>query len=367
MAKLLFWWSLFMITFPYLVYPLLLWVRCRVRPKTIRKGPIEPFVSLLIVAHNEERWIGRKIENCLELDYPPEKLEIVVVSDGSTDRTDAIIERYRDRGVRYAKPFPQQRGKTACLNAMIPRLRGEIVILADARQRFNREAIRALVENFADPEVGAATGELYLQRSPEAAGSEAAGWYWTYEKWVRRMESHTGSIVGATGAIYAIRKALFCPAIEKALIEDVLIPLDISGRGYRVVVEPDAKAYDRLMSPSDEFRRKVRTNAGSWQLLRYVPWHRHPLAGRVLAHRVLRAATPVFLVILLTVSATFLGKGPLWDLVFWSQCAAYACAVVGVVLSRPRVFRIAWAALAIQMASVVGLWGILTQQNLWRK
>ncbi|RPI48992.1 MAG: glycosyltransferase family 2 protein, partial [Acidobacteria bacterium] len=241
-----FWTGLALGAYVYLGYPALAWLRRRYVPRPVARTPIEPYVTVVVVAYNEGHRIGRRIENLLASDYPPQRLAIVVGSDGSTDDTVESAARYRNEGV-IVREFGQRRGKAAVLNDLVASAKGDIVVFADARQRFEPGAIRALVANFADPEVGAVSGELHLtKREGTSPGGEGAGFYWKYEKFIRANESRSGSTVGATGAIYAIRRRLFEPVPKDTILDDVLIPMKIVRKGYRVVFEPDARAHDLM-------------------------------------------------------------------------------------------------------------------------
>jgi cellulose synthase/poly-beta-1,6-N-acetylglucosamine synthase-like glycosyltransferase len=258
-----------------------------------------PVVTILIVAHNEARWIARKIESCLALDYPRTQLHIVVASDGSTDTTAEIAQKYEPHGVSVVA-FETRRGKASVLNAVVPTLSGQIVLLADARQVFDRQALATLVQNFADPDVGAVSGELVVSTAGAAGIGEGVGFYWRYEKAIRRHESCYDSTVGATGAIYAIRRELFTPIPGDTLLDDVAIPLDIVRLGYRVLFEPGAQAFDEAPeSPRQEFTRKVRTIAGNFQLFLRERWLLSPWRNRLwlqtLSHKGLRLLGPAFL------------------------------------------------------------------------
>jgi biofilm PGA synthesis N-glycosyltransferase PgaC len=296
-GALIFWTSLVLLAYVYVGYPLIAWLRGRLRPKRPRCAPIEPHVTVIVVAHNEAHRIGRRIENLLSSDYPRERLTVVIGSDGSTDGTVLIARQYAKHGV-MVREFRDRRGKPAVLNELVPSAAGEIVVLADARQRFEPSAIRALVANFADPEVGAASGELLLRkRKGTTPRGEGVGFYWKYEKFIRANESWSGSTVGATGAIYAIRRHLFGPIPEDTVLDDVLIPVKIVRRGYRVVFEPEARAHDLISgSPREDFVRKTRTIAGTFQLLAREPWILNPLSSRIwfetLSHKALRLAIP---------------------------------------------------------------------------
>ena len=303
MSRVIFWGGILAVVYTYLLYPALLIVLSRLRPRPARRGSIRPTVSILIAAHNEAHWIARKLESCLALAYPREKVEIVVASDGSTDETAAIARTYEPRGVTVLA-FEHRRGKPTVLNAVVPKLRGQIVVLADARQVFEPGALVALVEPFADQEVGAVSGELMMANAAGTTVADGVGFYWRYEKMIRYHESRCSSAVGATGAIYAIRRELFELLPADTLLDDVLIPMTIARRGYRVMFEPAAKAFDEAAAtPAQEFARKVRTIAGNFQLFLRHPWLLHPTRNplwlQTVSHKALRLLGPIFLVAIL--------------------------------------------------------------------
>jgi biofilm PGA synthesis N-glycosyltransferase PgaC len=297
MDTFLFWTALLLLGYLYVGYPVIAWLRARLRPRAHHRAPAEPSVTVVVVAHNEGDRIERRLENLLALDYPRNKLEIVIASDGSTDETVDRARRYQGAGV-HVRVFVERRGKAAVLNDVVPSARGEIIVLADARQRFDPGAVRALVTNFADPDVGAVSGELMLtNRRTSAASGEGACLYWRYEKFIRRQESSAGSTVGVTGAIYAIRRALFEPIPPDTILDDVLIPLRVVRRGYRVLFEPGARAYDGVSATArEELGRKARTIAGTFQLFAREGWLLNPLRNRVwfetVSHKGLRLLAP---------------------------------------------------------------------------
>lgn len=337
---LLFWGALTLLVYVYLGYPVIAWLRRQVRPRPIARAAIEPHVTVVVVAYNEGHRIGRRIENLLSSDYPRERLSIIVGSDGSTDDTVERALRYEDQGVTV-RDFGQRRGKPAVLNDLIAAADSEIVVLADARQRFEPGAIRALVANFADVEVGAVSGELHLRkRSGTSPGGEGTGFYWKYEKFIRANESWTGSTVGATGAIYAIRRDLFEPIPPDTILDDVLIPMQIVRRGYRVIFEADARAHDLIaMNPREDFIRKARTIAGTFQLFARHPWMLSPLRCRVwfeaLSHKGLRLAIPVLHVIVLVANVALVGA-VFYRLLLAGQAVFYAAALMGYFQARPE-------------------------------
>ncbi len=337
LPALAFWLSAALLGYTHLGYPALMlaWAALRSRPP--RRADIQPGLSLVIVAHDEAERLKRRLENALALDYPRERLEIVLASDGSTDETVARARAFEHQGVRVVA-FATRRGKPSVLNEVVPTCRGEIVVLADARQSFERDALRALARAFADPEVGAVSGELLLV--DEATGfGQGVGAYWRYEKMIRSAESRVRSTVGATGAIYAIRRALFEPLPSETLLDDVVIPLRIALKGYRVLFEPEARAYDRApASAAEEFARKVRTIAGNFQLFAreprlLAPWS-NPLWLQSVSHKALRLLTPLLLAAALFANLALVAGGPVYRLLLLAQAAFYGAALLGVCLRR---------------------------------
>jgi biofilm PGA synthesis N-glycosyltransferase PgaC len=370
LAAVVFWGSLLLMTYIYAGYPLVAAIRAWWRPRPRVRAPIEPSVSILVTAHNEAARIGSRLENLLALDYPVDRLEIVVASDGSTDATVARALEYVDRGVTV-RPFAARRGKAAVLNAVVPGLRRDLVLFADARQRFDRSTVRALVENFADPTVGAVSGELVLT---SAAGTAAAGqgtaFYWRYEKFIRATEGRADSTVGATGAIYAIRRELFEPIPDDTILDDVLIPLRIARRGWRVLFEPRARAYDRAATARQEFVRKARTTAGAFQLFARERWLFNPRHNRLwfetMSHKALRLTLPALhaavLLAPLPLAATPFYRGALA-----AQLLFYAAALIGYLRRgtgrRVFVFSVPCAVCVLNWATVVGFVRFLTHRQ----
>ncbi|MGH8312938.1 MAG: glycosyltransferase family 2 protein, partial [Gammaproteobacteria bacterium] len=297
-----FWASVAVLAYSYLGYPALVWLWARLRPRPGAPAGLLPRLSVVIVAHNEARQIEHRIENVLKQDYPPERLDVIMASDGSHDETAAHARRVRAECVRVVE-FATWRGKSAVLNEVIPWAQGDIVVLTDARQRFAPGALRALSAHFADPDVGAVGGELMLAEGPE--GSEVARGvdaYWRYEKFIRRNESMVDSTVGVSGSIYALRRVLFRMIPADIILDDVLVPMTIARQGYRILFEPRALAYDRIVpSARAEFRRKVRTLAGNFQLFLRAHWVWNPRANRLwlqtLSHKFCRLLCPWFLLL----------------------------------------------------------------------
>jgi len=376
-AGTLFWTSLLLLVYVYAGYPIIATVRARVSPKPRRRAPIEPTVSIVVIAHNEAERIGGRIENLLALDYPRHKLEIVIGSDGSTDDTVGRARRYERFGVTI-RAFQQHRGKPAVVNALVRLVRGEIVVFADARQRFEPRTVRQLVANFADPHVGAASGELVITAgNGTAPAGHGAAMYWRYEKAIRSAEGRVDSTIGATGAIYAIRRALFEPIPDDTLLDDVLIPLRVVRRGYRVVFEPEARAYDGASSTAlQEFVRKTRTIAGMFQLMAREGWLLNPLQNRLwfetISHKVLRVALPMLHLSVLAANVVLADSG-FFGVMIALQVMFYAAALVGFIQRDARrrviVFSAPCAMCLLLWATIVGFYRFVThrQQVTWER
>ncbi|MBI4611881.1 MAG: glycosyltransferase family 2 protein [Candidatus Rokubacteria bacterium] len=377
MERVLFWLSALLLGYTYLGYPALIRVWAWLRPRPVRRRRGEPAVSVLIAAHNEAARITRRLENLLSLNYPRDRLEIVVGSDGSTDGTAELARSYEHAGVTVIS-FETRRGKPAVLSDLVPKARGEIVLLADARQVFEPGSLRELVEPFVDPGVGAVSGELMLGRAADGpAVGEGVGVYWRYEKFIRRNESCVDSTVGATGAIYAIRRELFEPLAVDTILDDVLIPLRIARRGYRVVFEPRARAWDRVAaSAREEFARKVRTLSGNFQLFAREPWLLNPFQNRLwlqtVSHKGLRLLTPLLQVVAL--GATLgMADGFLYRSALAGQIAFYAAALAGYGLRDARrkipLLTVPYIVCLLSLATAAGFFRFITrrQRVTWEK
>ena len=369
----LFWISALSIAYVYVGYPLLLAVWARVRPArridgAAGSGPL-PHVSVVIAARNEAARLAARVDNLLALDYPADRREIIVVSDGSTDATLEVLCRYR--GVVRAIAAPA-RGKAAALNLAVAHATGEILVFADARQMFAPDALRALVAPFADAQVGGVTGELLLDcEASEVAGrrsgcerrtmanrrlsagrgtdrrgsadrrgeavstiGDGVGLYWRYEKQLRRLESAVGSTLGATGAIYALRRALYQPLPNDTILDDVVTPMRAVLRGFRVVFSEAAIAFDRAAADADaEQRRKVRTLAGNVQILAIEPRLLVPLVNPVwlqyMSHKLGRLVVPYCLLTLFAASIVLAAEHPVYAIALAAQCALYLLAGYG--------------------------------------
>jgi cellulose synthase/poly-beta-1,6-N-acetylglucosamine synthase-like glycosyltransferase len=312
-------------------YPMLLAVTCsltRRRAEVAELASPASRVVLVVAAYNEEAVIARKLENCLQLDYPRDKLEIVVASDGSTDRTEEIVKTYAARGIVLAK-FPRT-GKTGMQNRVARSSRGDILVFSDANALYRPDAIQKLVRHFAAPSVGGVCGQL-VYRVREAAAGRSERLYWDYEKFMKLRESALSSVVGANGSIYAVRRSDYVP-IDEGLISDLVEPLALVRSGKRVVYEPDAISEEEpSASYGIEFRRKVRILTRSILGLFSMRELLNPLrfgifSVQLIMHKLLRFLTPLFL-ILAGVSLTGLALGGRYLLVFAVTATGIAVAL----------------------------------------
>jgi poly-beta-1,6-N-acetyl-D-glucosamine synthase len=343
-----FWAAAAIIAYCYFGYPAWLWLRSRCWPRPVRAAPHTPSLSVVMVVRNEAAVLERKIQNLLAVDYPPELSEVVVVSDGSTDASHRILNYYAaDRRVRVILNA-DSRGKAAGLNDAIAAARGEIVVFTDARQQIERNALRLLASQFADPLVGCASGELMLGEPDSGEVIRGVGLYWRIEKFVREMESASGSVVGATGALYAVRRELVVPVPAGTILDDVYIPMHVARRGFRVIFVPSARAWDLAdQGAGNEFSRKVRTLSGNYQLVQLAPWllsRSNPLRFEFISHKLFRLLAPFGLV------AAFFASLALAQLRFYwialvMQLAFYALSVISVTkLAKGPLARVADAA-----------------------
>jgi cellulose synthase/poly-beta-1,6-N-acetylglucosamine synthase-like glycosyltransferase len=340
--EILFWASVFVIAYVYVGYPALLaaWTRLASRPvhKTGFAAGSWPSISIVLAARNEAARLPWRVANLLDLPYEGRR-EIIVVSDGSTDRTRAALAGYCERGAIRFIEVPAG-GKPLALNAGVAAATGDLLVFADARQRFCDGALTALAANFADPAVGGATGELRLDcESGESTSTigEGVGAYWKYEKWLRRHEGAIWSTLGATGAIYALRRSLWQALPAETLLDDVLAPMRAVLSGWRVVFEENATAEDRTApDAAAEARRKRRTLAGNYQILAQEPRLLNPFANPVwlqyLSHKVGRLLVPWALLAVFVTSAVLAASSWIYAAAFVAQAAFYGLAVVGAFL-----------------------------------
>lgn len=327
------WAAAFVVGYVYVGYPILIGLLGWLMPKPVRQANIEPTVTLLISAFNEEHILGEKLKNALELDYPKSKMEILVISDASTDRTDQIVRSFSDQGVALLR-MEERGGKTLGLNAAMKVAKSDIVIFSDANIMYRIDTIRRLVQNFADVSVGCATGDSQYVDDPHSAAHAQENSYWGYERFIRSMESMVASTVGGDGAIFAIRRELYQP-LSPETINDLVIPLQIVVKGYRAVFEPTA--IGREPSAGDfrkEFRRKRRIVNRSWRGVMSVPGVLNPFrvgmfAWQVWSHKVLRWLVLPFLLIGFLGCLSAYELGTVYQIGVWGGIASILVATAG--------------------------------------
>ncbi len=348
-----FWSSVLLLGYANVGYPVLLFAWARLRPRPFLKGNRKPTVTVVIAAHNEALLIEARLANLLSSDYPKDRLDILLGLDGCTDKT---ADRARALGATAVSviEFDERRGKPSVLNALVPLATGEVVVFGDARQRYSAEAIGALVAPFADPLVGAVTGDLILTEGDGRPLEQGLGLYWRCEKSIRRNESRVGSVVGVTGAIYAIRRELFEALPPDTILDDVLVPMRIARRGYRVVFEPFARAYDGAPSSlSGEFARKVRTISGNFQLFAREAWllgPGNPLLLQTVSHKALRLLTPALLLLAFVTNLLLLDRA-LFQFILLAQFAFYLVASFGHALRHLKIPGLAVPYVVCMLAS----------------
>ena len=342
----LFWVSIGFVLYVYAGYPLVLAVWSAIRRR--QRGPARqtrhggrrpsarlPGVSIVVAARDEALRLPARVENLLASDYPADRLQIIVASDGSSDGTAEALEPYRDRVELLMLP---RAGKATALNEAVRQARYPILVFADARQRFAPDAIRRLVPHFEDPQVGAVSGELMLNPAGSTIGDGVSA-YWKYEKWLRRREAIVGSTIGVTGAIYAMRRELWQPLPADTLLDDVLGPIRVVLQGYHVTFEGGARAFDEAAEDaSHELRRKMRTLAGNFQLLAHEPRLLVPGVNPVwlqfMSHKVGRLVVPYALVAVLVSSGVLATRSWIYAIAFGGQILFYGLAAYGAALDR---------------------------------
>ena len=319
-------------------YPLLLRAIAARTVRPVVSGGEPVSVSVLIPVHNGALFIREKLRSVLAQDYPRELMEIIVLSDGSTDETNEIVRESAPVGVRLIKT--RHGGKPAALNLGISQAKGEILVLTDVRQALDARCLRKLVARFADKNVGVVSGELVI-RSGQTQAEVDIGCYWRFESWLRKQLARVDSMFGATGPIYAMRRSLAVTLPPDILLDDMYLPLHAFFKGYRLVVESEARVFDHPAKLGSEFRRKVRTLAGNYQILMYLPQLLGP-ANRMWFHFVSYKLGRLLLPYALgglAVSSLFL-EGSFGHLVAWCQVAFYALAGLDIWVPRSPLKRI---------------------------
>lgn len=301
LLMILFWGSILLILYTYIGYPLLIALLARIWRKRGEFVEAFPQITVLIPAYNEEKYITEKLENTLQLDYPRDKLQILVAADGSSDRTPEIVASYADKGIELSY-IPDRNGKMAAIIRAMEFSRGEIVVFSDANNMYDTRAIRELILPFSDPSVGATTGaKLIIEDGRDLSSAE--GLYWKYESAIKSNESEIDSCVSSVGEILAIRRNAFVAPVEKIINDDHYIILDLLCRGYRVIYTPRARSFEYVsLTAGDEVERRTRMNAGLYQTIamsgKLLPFRRPLLVWQVVSHKYFRAFVPFAFILL---------------------------------------------------------------------
>jgi cellulose synthase/poly-beta-1,6-N-acetylglucosamine synthase-like glycosyltransferase len=381
---LLFWLATAVVVYTYAGFPLLALLRARLRPRPHARADVTPSVSVVIAAHDEEASIGPRVDNLLGLDYPRDRIEFVIASDGSTDRTVAEARRRDDPRVRVLD-LPRT-GKATALNAAVAASRGEILVFSDANTAYAPDAIRILVRSFADPAVGGVAGnQVYLPASTSVRpGDDGAATavgvgersYWDFDRLVKDAESLGGSVISATGAMYAIRRELF-REVPDGVTDDFVTSTRVIAAGRRLVFEPAAIAYEPVAgSSAREYRRKVRIMTRG---LRGVAVARDLLdparhgfyALQLLTHKVLRRLMAIPLIVIFVTSLFLWDDGPIYRVAVVGQLLVYGLGVIGLLLRDRPAGRRPWFAipsffLLVNIASLHALWNLLSGRRIDR-
>lgn len=314
MLGILFWIFILLIVYTYAGYPLLIWLFSRMMPASKATSGGLPSVTLLIAAYNEEKVIAQKIENSLQLTYPRNRLQILVMDDGSEDRTQEIIKGYADRGVELAFN-PPRRGKMAAINRAIRQARGEIVLFSDASNSYAPNVVEEMTASFSDPRVGVVVGARAIDAGEGGLG-ESEGMYWKYESFIQRCESRLGCCTGIVGEILALRRELFAPPPDGIINDDFYMAMQVVKQGYRVAYAPAARSFESIsLHAQDGIERRRRIVAGRYQAIfhanRLLPWNRPVVVWQIISHKFMRPFVPLFMIgaLLANILSLFLVPG----------------------------------------------------------
>ena len=372
----IFWAALFLVVYTYIIYPVLLWLLAAGR-KMPEYAPLGewPTASLIIAAHNEEAVLRAKLENALAMDYPAERLDIIVVSDASTDGTDRIAAEFAERGVRLHRQEARG-GKTEAQNAGVRLARGQFVAFSDANSMYAPSALKRLLAPFADERIGCVCGELQYANPDEQGAGKGEGLYWRYEQFLKRRESLLSSALGANGAIYALRRELFVE-LRGDIISDFVAPLHAWRRGFRIAYEPTAVATEySSVRFGDELRRRRRIVSrslyGLWTAAGVLnPFAHFFFALQMFSHKLLRWLVPVWLVVVLAVNIPLATDG-YYGLLLVLQVAFYGLAALGLLLperlGRCWLFYVPAYFTATNWGTLLGLLSFLTgrRHRVWQ-
>ncbi len=375
--RLIFWSFFFVTFFVYFGYPVILYIKSLTHTKPIEKGDIYPTISLLISAFNEEEIIEEKLLNSLELDYPEDKLTIIISSDGSTDRTVDIASKFvSDQIVLY--DYKIRKGKIGVILNTVSKVKTDIIVFSDANTMYAKDAMKKIVRNFNDPNVGAVSADVILENEKANFGKSESVYY-RYERWIQKRESEIDSIVGADGGMYAIRRELFVPPLANTILDDFVISMNIVINGKRLIYDIEAKGYEKnLINNRTEYLRKSRVVAGAIQALKNgqgIPGIKQKwFFFAFFSHKLLRWFIPLFIIILLVSNVLIVFTSPDSNYVFplYGQIGFYALAIIGMMipkLNNVRIVGIPFYFCMVNGAALYGLYkGLFNKQEVtWKK
>lgn len=367
----LFWFSVFVLAYTYFLFPAVLLLRSLLRPRPYRSADITPRVSMIISVYNEIANIEAKLQNILALDYPADQFEAVIVSDGSDDGTNEVVERCTDARIKFL-PLPRQ-GKAPALNTAVAASTGEILVFSDANSMYAPDAIRALTRPFADPEVGGVAGNQRYRAGGNASDAGERG-YWGFDRLLKLFESRGGNTISATGAIYAIRRSLFQP-VPVGVTDDFVTSTRVIAQGSRLVFAPDAVAYELpAKSHTREFGRKVRIMTRGLQAVVEMrellnPFRYGFYAIQLFTHKVLRRLMYIAFIVLFLANLLVLGEGLFYQLMFLGQVAFYGLAILTWLLGKqgirlPKPLMIPAYVCMVYLAAMFATWNLIRGRRI---
>ena len=367
----IFWIIILLVIYTYAGYPLSVIFLSLFAKKEVKKGFYEPTVTVLITAYNEENNIASKLEDTLSLEYPKEKMEIVVASDGSNDKTEEIVRDYQSKGVRLIR-VEGRVGKTETQNRAVKQAKGDIIIFSDATTKYDKSAIRKIVRNYHDPSVGAVSGRYEYYNPNGAPTGMGTILFWKYENFIKSRQTKIRTITGCCGCIYSVKKSLYEP-LPANIISDLVEPLKILEKGYRIAFEPEAVAYEATeKKASDEFSMRVRVITRGMNGLLFVknlfnPWKYNFVAFQLFSHKVLRWSIP-FLMMGLLISNAFLLEYFFYRITFFLQVIFYAAAIFGWIWSQRgkkiKMLSIPFYFCLVNLASAIALGNIVKGRKM---
>jgi poly-beta-1,6-N-acetyl-D-glucosamine synthase len=378
MAVLLFWISLVITFYSYIGYPVFIWIMGTLfTSRRMKDDHYQPMVSMIVSAYNEEAIIQEKIANFLNLDFPKSRIELLIGSDGSTDKTNQILAKNKSEQI-HSFIYESRSGKSSVLNRLVKKAQGDILVFSDANTMYEANAIQKLVRHFADTKIGGVCGKLHLINPNDNSGGKGETLYWDYENRLKFFESRFQTVLGANGAIYALRRALYRALPEnKVIMDDFIAPLKVVEQKYHVIYEPEALGIETTSQHIEgEFRRKIRIGAANFNALNEISALLNPLRGFVAfglwSHKIFRWFVP-FLLVICFVSNVFLLDNSYYHIVFVLQCFFYGCAFVAFLLNLKgytiRIFTYPLYFCAVNLALAIGFYKFLTksQKPAWQR